>query len=248
MSNLNIHRAYSETADIETSSDDYAGRFRGQIGEWFLEIQEKATIEKLAVLKPATILDVGGGHGQLTSALIDHDYRLTVLGSAEVCKARIQQFIDDQKCSFQVGNLLNIPFGDDQFDAVISYRLLPHVNRWQEFIMELTRVARRAVIVDYPEYRSFNAFSPLFFEMKKEIEGNTRPYRIFREEEIFQVFKSQGFICNSKFREFFLPMVVHRKMNSLTVSRSLEAMFRILGFTRLFGSPVILEFIPENSS
>ena len=31
--------AFPETADVETSSDDYARRFAGPVGEWFLERQ-----------------------------------------------------------------------------------------------------------------------------------------------------------------------------------------------------------------
>ena len=61
---------FSETADIETSSDDYAARFAGEIGAWLLKVQEEATLRMLAAYPNAKILDVGGGHGQLTGALI----------------------------------------------------------------------------------------------------------------------------------------------------------------------------------
>ncbi|MGB3514268.1 MAG: hypothetical protein WBA93_34670 [Microcoleaceae cyanobacterium] len=51
-----------ETAEIETSSDDYASRFAGNIGAWLLKIQEEATLKMLAPHPNAKILDVGGGH------------------------------------------------------------------------------------------------------------------------------------------------------------------------------------------
>ena len=56
-----------ETADIETSSDGYAARFAGPVGEWMLEIQETITVALLPKTPSATILDVGGGHGQLAT-------------------------------------------------------------------------------------------------------------------------------------------------------------------------------------
>lgn len=238
---VNSISPFPETADIETSSEEYASRFSGETGEWFLRVQEQATLSLLGPLKQAKILDVGGGHGQLTGALIEKDYEVSVVGSAEICKARIQSFIDKKKVSFKVGDVLDLPYDDREFEVVISYRLLSHVNRWQKFLTELTRVASKSVIVDYPEKRSFNAFTPYLFDLKKDIEGNTRTYKTFREPELMKIFHSQNFVKGSRFAEFFLPMVLHRKMNSQKISASVESVFRSLGLTNLFGSPIILK-------
>lgn len=246
-SRMSTYSPYPETADIETSSEDYASRFGGEIGKWFLKVQEEATLSLLAPLKQARILDVGGGHGQLTGALIERDYAVTVLGSAEVCKARIQDFIDKNRVSFKVGDILDLPFSDREFDVVISYRLLSHVEQWQKFLSELTRVASKSVIIDYPEKRSFNAFTPFLFDLKKDIEGNTRTYKIFREPDLMKIFHSEKFVRGGRFAEFFFPMVLHRKMNSQKVSASVEAISRYLGLTGLFGSPVILKVDREES-
>src|SRR5215213_3823462 len=101
---------FPETADIETSSDDYARRFSGKVGTWFLRVQEEATLRMLASHRGAKILDVGGGHGQLTTALIQHEYQVTVLGSVDVCKRRIQKYLDENRCSFKIGNICDLPF------------------------------------------------------------------------------------------------------------------------------------------
>src|SRR5262245_53053861 len=58
------HRAVPgarEEADVATSSADYARRFAGGVGAWFLEVQAKATVELLAPWPGASVLDVGGG-------------------------------------------------------------------------------------------------------------------------------------------------------------------------------------------
>ncbi|MGB3514269.1 MAG: hypothetical protein WBA93_34675 [Microcoleaceae cyanobacterium] len=49
------------------------------------------------------------GHGQLTEPLINNKYQVTVLGSAEICQVRIKQFLDANLCSFQVGDVLDLP-------------------------------------------------------------------------------------------------------------------------------------------
>lgn len=40
----------AEAADIETSSDDYARRFSGGVGRWFLETQTRLTLKLLREL------------------------------------------------------------------------------------------------------------------------------------------------------------------------------------------------------
>ncbi|MBE9126149.1 MULTISPECIES: class I SAM-dependent methyltransferase [unclassified Coleofasciculus] len=233
--------SFPETADIETSSDDYATRFTGEIGAWLLKVQEEATLKMLAPYPNANILEVGGGHGQLTGALIQNGYHVTVLGSAEICKARIQPFIDANQCSFNVGNILDLPYGDRAFDVVISYRLLAHVTQWQKFLAELARVADKAVIVDYPTVRSVNYIAPYLFKFKKGLEGNTRPFTCYKESEIIDYFKSLELTATERYPQFFLPMVLHRALKSPRISSASEKLTRFSGFTKVFGSPVILK-------
>lgn|SRR5690606_9883131 len=236
----------TETPDIVTSSADYATRFNGPVGNWLLAVQERSTMQMLRDMPGARILDVGGGHGQLTAPLIREGFDVTVLGSAPVCSERISSFVTSGQCSFRVGSLLSLPFDDQAFDVVISYRLASHINRWQHLLEEFSRVAKKAVIIDYPEVRSLNALTPMLFSFKKLIEKNTREYRSFRERELLQVFSSCGFSKEAKIPQFFLPMVFHRALKIPSLSAPLEAVCRYLGLTYLFGSPVILKVVRRN--
>lgn len=232
---------FPETPDIETSSDDYAERFSGEIGSWFVRLQEAATLRMLAPFPGASVLDVGGGHGQIAHALVANGYQVTVLGSAEICKGRIQNLLDEKRCSFHVGNLLHLPYPDRRFDIVISYRLVSHVAHWKTFLAELSRVAKRVVLLDYPSVRSINSVAPLLFGFKKFLEGNTRPYTSFRESQLLEMFEAAGFVRTARYAQFFLPMVLHRTCDLSPLSRATEGIFRFVGFTSLFGSPVILK-------
>jgi ubiquinone/menaquinone biosynthesis C-methylase UbiE len=243
-----VHRNYLETADIETSSEDYARRFSGAVGAWFLKVQEKATLEMLSPYPSASVLDVGGGHGQTAGALIQNGYRATVLGSAEVCKERIRDYVDRGQCDFQVGDILGLPYPDQAFDIVLSYRLLPHVTHWETYLAELARVAKKAVLLDYPEVRSINYITPLLFHFKKKLEGNTRAYTCFRQAQLLNFFERQGFTGSDRYAEFFLPMVLHRRLKSPRLSAFLERASRSSGLTGLFGSPVILKFERKEGS
>jgi ubiquinone/menaquinone biosynthesis C-methylase UbiE len=234
--------AFPETADIETSSEDYAKRFSGKVGGWFLKIQEEATLKMLAGLPKSSILDVGGGHGQVTESLLRAGHTLTILGSDESCKKRIEKWLLSPQCRFITGNLIDLPFPEQSFDIVLSYRLLPHVAQWRKLIAELCRTARKTVIVDYPATRSINAIAPVLFKFKKQLEGNTRPFTCFKESELVEAFNSAHFSRTQRYPEFFLPMVLHRVLKAPGASHIMEQIFRYSGLTSLLGSPVILEF------
>jgi SAM-dependent methyltransferase len=229
-----------ETADVETSSDTYARRFSGAVGAWFLEVQARVTLDLVRAWPGATVIDVGGGHGQLTGPLVEAGYDVTVFGSAEVCRERVRDWVDAGHARFASGDLLRLPFPDASFDVAISYRLLPHVTLWPALVAELARVARRAVIVDYPTSRSVNVFSPLLFRLKKGMEKDTRPFTVFRDADLVAAFAARGFQATARRPQFFFPMAVHRAVGAIHVARALEAVARALGLVDAFGSPVIL--------
>src|SRR3954463_13431369 len=91
-----------EDADIGTSSEDYARRFTGAVGRWFVETQTRITLELLRALPVgASILDVGGGHAQIAPPLIAAGYEVTIAGSDPICSARLKPWIVDGRCRFQ---------------------------------------------------------------------------------------------------------------------------------------------------
>jgi hypothetical protein len=240
MRQLSEH-TFSESPDIETSSEDYARRFSGKVGAWFLKVQEVATLRMLAPYPDANVLEVGGGHGQITGPMVSHGYKVTVLGSRGSSQRSIQELVEKDLCLFQVGNLLDLPYPDRSFDIVISYRLLPHVVQWKRLLSELTRVADKAVVIDYPTTRSLNYIAPLLFRFKKQLEGNTRPFTCFKEKELIEEFGSLGFTKAGQFPEFFIPMVLHRVVKSPGLSSGMEQVCRMLGLTNWLGSPVIMK-------
>jgi SAM-dependent methyltransferase len=234
-----------EDADVETASADYARRFAGAVGTWFLEVQSRVTLDLLRPWPGARVLDVGGGHGQLTGPLVEAGFDVTVHGSREVCRDRVRDWVDRGQARFEVGNVLALPFPDRSFDVVLAYRLLPHVRQWPELIAELTRLAACAVVVDYPTRRSVNAVADALFGLKKGVEGNTRPFVVFRDQDVEQAFASRGFRPTARHPEFFFPMALHRGLALAPLSRGLERAAGALGLTGAFGSPVILRLSPR---
>jgi 2-polyprenyl-3-methyl-5-hydroxy-6-metoxy-1,4-benzoquinol methylase len=234
-----------EDADVATSSAAYARRFAGPVGAWFLEVQARITLDLLQRWPRASVLDVGGGHGQLLGPLLDAGHDVTVYGSAEACRGRIQDRLDGVRARFEAGDLLRARWPAGAFDVVVCYRLLPHVAAWRDLVGELCRLARRAVLVDYPTRRSVNAAAEPLFAAKKGVEGDTRPFTVFRDGDVRAAFAARGFRPTARRPEFFLPMALHRALGAAPLSRALEGTARGLGLVRALGSPVILRAEPH---
>lgn len=226
--------------DVETSSEGYARRFSGEVGRFFLDVQNAAVLDLLAPWPGAKVLDVGGGHAQLAPALVERGFRVTVVGSEEICRERLDRALPPGSFEFRACDLLHLPYPDRSFDAVVSLRLLAHVEHWRELVAELCRVASRAVILDYSDSRSFNQLYGPLFSWKKAVEGNTRTFHTFKPGEVAAEAARHGFGRPAERRQFFLPMVVHRAMKSGRFSRTSERASAALGLTRWLGSPIVL--------
>lgn len=244
---MNNGPSFPETADIETSSDDYASRFAGRTGEWMLRVQRDIVMDIIERRGATSILDVGGGHGQLAAPLCRAGFEVTVLGSSESCRARIAGILENGACRFVVGNVVELPFSDLSFDCAICFRLLTHCGQWPRLIGELCRVARLSVIVDYPTSQSLNIMAPALFGAKKKLEGNTRTWKLFKHREVQDEFLKHGFEPALRTGQFVLPMVLHRALKFPRLSAGIEGLFRIAGISRGWGSPVIVEMIRKSA-
>ena len=76
-------------------------------------------------------------------------------------------------------------------------------------LKEMCRVAKKSIIMDYPDKRSANILYNLFFDIKKKMEGNTRTYLLFSRQEITRELGKNNFGKPILKPEFFIPMVIH---------------------------------------
>jgi ubiquinone/menaquinone biosynthesis C-methylase UbiE len=237
------------TPDVDTASDDYAGRFSGAIGRYFLAVQERLVLDFLGSSGPRRVLEVGGGHAQLAPALLEAGHEVWVQGSTQSCARRLAPLFARYpgRLRFVVSNLWSLPFPDRAFDAVIAVRLLAHVEHFEPLLREMARVSNGRVIVDFPPVFSVNLWQPLLFGMKRRVEGNTRPFFCYKARQLHPPLRAAGFGRFRVTKQFTLPMVVHRKAGSPGFSEALETACRRAGLTRVFGAPSVLlaERLPD---
>jgi 2-polyprenyl-3-methyl-5-hydroxy-6-metoxy-1,4-benzoquinol methylase len=228
-----------EAPDLASSGEDYATRFSGSVGEFLLDVQSRALLSMVDPWRGGSALDVGGGHGQVVGPLHSSGFTVTVLGSRAECWGRAQQTFGE-KVEFAAGSLVHPPFDRESFDVVTAFRLLAHVSDWRRMIRGLCSVARHAVILDFPVASNRTRLAGPLFHLKKKLEGNTRPFRLFSLAEVEAAFAEEGFAHTSVFRQFALPMALHRTLRKVEVSRCSERWLRSAGVTDRLGSPVIL--------
>lgn len=230
-----------EDADVETASAAYALRFSGPVGAWFLERQAALTLELMRPFPAARVVDVGGGHGQLAGALAAAGHEVTVYASgAEAASETVREMAAAGRLALRTGDLLHAPWPDRTFDVALCFRLLPHARDWRRLAGALSRLAARAVIVDYPTARSLNALAGALFGLKRSVEGDTRPFTVFRDREVAEAFGAHGLRPTARRGQFVLPMALHRALRSAGLARVLEGAAGALGLRRALGSPVIL--------
>ncbi len=230
------------TPDVDTASDDYATRFSGAIGSYFLAEQNCIIRELLGSSRPCRILEVGGGHAQLAPALLEAGHEVWVQGSTPECVKRLAPLFVRYpgRLRFVVSSLWTLPFAERTFDLVLAVRLLAHVERFEALLRELARVSHSRVIVDFPPVFSANLWQPLLFSVKRKVEGNTRPFFCYQAKQLYRPLRAAGFDRFRMAKQFTFPMVVHRKIASPAFSRAIEAPCRRSGLTCLIGAPSVL--------
>lgn len=240
----------TERPDIYTASDGYAHRrFRGAIGAWLLGEQQSAIGRLLdrTDRQPLRILDVGGGHAQLTELFVQRGHQVVVHGSAEVCFARVAAVQSAYPGSVIpcVSNVLALPFADRAFDLAVAVRLFGHVERWHELLAEMTRVSARYVMIEFARANgaltaTLPGLTDTIFALKRRVEKTTRPFFAYRQESLVEGLLANGFRLVALEAQFALPMVIHRLGGAPRVSRAVESALRSVGIGARFRSPAIL--------
>ncbi len=92
------------------------------------------------------VLEIGSGSGAVAAALLERfpDARLTATDydpqMVETLKRRLTPF--GARARVEQADASALPFGDESFEAVVSFLMLHHVGRWEDALREAVRVLR----------------------------------------------------------------------------------------------------------
>ena len=133
---------------------DYADTFSKRAAGLLPEMESSkaaAMLLEKEIVAGDSILDVGCGAGHYLRSLrgkIKVNFRYTGVDTTEdFIDAAKQVWELDSQSSFQVGSIYELPFQDNEFDVVMCNNVLLHLPSIVKPIAELTRVARRLVLI-----------------------------------------------------------------------------------------------------
>lgn len=225
--------------DVFTASPTYDTRFSGAIGEYFLSVQEQAVLSHLRQLttKPLSVLEIGGGHLQITKKLLALGHSVTVHGSTSEALTKLEASPFSSSVHRMVCAMEELDQRMLRFDVVIALRLLPHVVDEKMLLGQMVRLAKRGIIFDFASTRGLNSLSKVAFAFKKKIEKNTRPY--FNHSPAIIKNTLRELDCNeiNFVGQFVFPMGLHRAIDKVDLSRLVEGLASPL--RDFWGNPII---------
>jgi 2-polyprenyl-3-methyl-5-hydroxy-6-metoxy-1,4-benzoquinol methylase len=166
---LSLPEMLSSTVISELTNTDLelileAGRNAGLRLHRFKRTMRLARVERvlgiLRGLQPANLLDIGSGRGAFLWPLLDAfpDLEITACDMLDYRISDIQAVTDGGFSNLQarLEDATRLAFADASFDVVTMLEVLEHIPDAQQAINEVSRVARRSVIVSVPSHPDDN--------------------------------------------------------------------------------------------
>ncbi|VVB74516.1 Ubiquinone biosynthesis O-methyltransferase [uncultured archaeon] len=118
----------------------------------FLSYQHQ--IELILGLKPKKILEIGVGNKTLSNYLKQSGLSITTCDIDKSLKPDV------------VGDILNLPFKDNEFDAVVAFEVLEHLpfEKFDKALSEIHRVTKKNAIISLP-YPCFHFSAAIKFPL-----------------------------------------------------------------------------------
>lgn len=146
-------------------------------------------------IKNRNILDIGCGYGWLElNAAKRNCHRITGIELTKGGLDTAKKYITDDKIGFEVGSAIDLPFGDSQFDTVVSWEVIEHIpkNTESKMFSEAYRVLKN----DGVFYLStpYNNFFSKIFDPAWWLVG----HRHYKENILAMLAENNGFKLEKK--------------------------------------------------
>lgn len=232
---------YDKPGEAECFEDRH---FSGVFGEYLRQSDEVALTQLLGD-GFESVLDVGAGSGRISNFLAGTRAGRVVAADASVAMLKMaaerSRFLD--RPEFVHADARCLPFGDREFDYVISFRTLMHLPDWQGALEQMCRVSRKAVIVDVPARIAAPGLEATFHYMLHCIGSTTAPYKTFTKRELTRAFAAYGFSIDYSVRNFVLPVKFCRLMGNDRLPVKLEQLFRKVRLSKMLGGQLLVRAV-----
>lgn len=181
----------------------------GEIGGPRHEYRESLLIGliKYELEKGGNVLDAGCGSGSMLFKLADLGYMTYGVEESreyvEILRKKVKSSGIANVANIKEGNVVNIPFPDRSFDAVVSGEVLEHVMDEGKAVLEFFRVLKPGgiCVISVPA-------SPILWDLTDDWAGHLRRYT---REGLVNLFEKKGFtVEDASFWGFPFVRLYHR--------------------------------------
>jgi len=222
-------------------------KYGGNFGE-YLKNQEITTFMSMIDSDCERILDVGSGTGKLSIYMNNGSYQIVSLDNS-------YEMVEVAKSNAIRSGIVYLPvvcdanficFNDRVFNYVLASRVLMHLSDWEIGLAEICRVSKKTIIFDFPSALSSSLIDSVFKFVKKLFINDTDCYKTFLISRIIKELKNNHFRPVEIKKEFFLPLIIHRILDSPEFSEKIEKFFKKIGLTDILGSPAIIKAVRDD--
>ena len=222
-------------------------KYGGNFGE-YLKNQEITTFMSMIDSDCKSILDIGSGTGKLSIFMNHASYQVVSIdNSHQMLKFAKNKAYETGAVYLPVVCDANfICFEDRAFDCVVASRVFMHISHWGKALSEICRVSKKIIVFDFPSAISSSLIDSIFKRAKKFFINNTISYKTLLISRVIEELKNNDFRTVEIKREFFLPLIIHRILDSPEFSEKIENFFRKIGLTDILGSPAIIKAVRDD--
>jgi len=149
-----------QAEDVASQYDDR--RFTNWYGRMAHQTEGKALRRMIDRYfpKPGSVLDAPCGTARLWDVLLDRGFLVTGVDiSDQMLDIAQRRYQNNSKVQFKRADAENLPFPDNSFDYLTSYRLMCHLPQEvrRKVVGEMLRVTRHTAVINY----HFASYAPL---------------------------------------------------------------------------------------
>lgn len=154
-------------------------------------------MERVPLLKPKHVLDVGCGCGSFSVKLSPCCGKITAIDFSQELINRCKKENPGPNITYLCMDGREIRFPDESFDLVLERSSLHHVLKWEKVLDEMIRVSSKYVLIEEPiddprseEKRNTIYAQKLYLEVQKEV-GYSH-YKYIKLDSSIQYFKRRN--------------------------------------------------------
>lgn len=138
--------------------------------------RQDALLNRVSLLKPHHVLDVGCGCGTFTAKLSPYCENITAVDHSQALIDRCKKENGKSNITYACMDGRELGYPDNSFDLVLERMALHHVSEWQKVLDEIIRVSSKHILVEEPiddlrneEKKNAVQARQLFLKLQQEV-------------------------------------------------------------------------------